>query len=84
VSSNHQVGYSGAKVAPDLYVAIGISGAIHHIAGIEQAKNVVAINSDATAEIFRVSRFGVVGDAKAVVPAFVARLRELRSGSAAS
>ncbi len=74
-----QVGYSGAKVAPDLYVAIGISGAVHHLVGIAQAKNVVAINTDPTAEIFKVSRFGVIGDAKTVVPAFLARLRELQN-----
>jgi electron transfer flavoprotein alpha subunit len=75
---SHQVGYSGAKVAPTLYVAIGISGAVHHLAGISQAKTIVAINTDPTAEIFKVSRFGVIGDARAVVPAFAARLRELR------
>jgi electron transfer flavoprotein alpha subunit len=78
VPSNCQVGYSGTKIAPDLYIAIGISGAVHHLAGITQAKTVVAINVDPTAEIFKVARFGVVGDAKVVVPAFTERVRELR------
>lgn len=74
-----QVGFSGLKVAAELYVAAGISGAIHHLAGISRVKNVVAINSDAEANIFSVAKFGVVGDAKVVLPAFVARVQELRS-----
>ncbi len=79
VPSSHQVGYSGTKIAPDVYIAIGISGAVHHLAGIAQAKAVIAINIDPTAEIFKVARFGVVGDAKAVVPAFTERVRALRT-----
>ena len=78
-----QVGYSGSKVAPDLYIALGISGAVHHLAGIAQARNVVAVNTDVNAEIFGVARFGVVGDAREVMPAFPERLRMLR-GAAAS
>ncbi len=79
VPTSKQVGFSGLKVAADLYVAAGISGAIHHLAGISRVKNVVAINSDAEANIFSVANYGVVGDAKAVLPAFVARVNELRS-----
>ncbi len=79
VPSSQQVGYSGNRIAPDLYVAIGISGAVHHLVGISQAKSVVAINTDANADIFRVSRFGVVGDAKSVIPAFIERTRALRA-----
>lgn len=79
VSASKQVGFSGLKVVADLYVAAGISGAIHHLAGISRVKNVVAVNSDAQANIFSVANYGVVGDAKAVLPAFVARVNELRS-----
>jgi electron transfer flavoprotein alpha subunit len=80
VPYSQQVGYSGVKVAPHLYIAIGISGAIHHLVGIAQAKTVVAINKDPNAEIFKVARFGIVGDAATVVPAFAERLKELRGG----
>lgn len=78
IQQSRQVGFSGKKVSPDLYVAVGISGAIHHLAGIKGAKTIVAINTDADSGIFRVARFGVVGDAKEVLPAFVERVRELR------
>jgi electron transfer flavoprotein alpha subunit len=73
-----QVGLTGATVAPDLYVTIGISGAVQHIAGISGARNVVAINRDADANIFKYARYGVVGDWKQIVPAFTQRLKELR------
>ena len=79
VPTTKQVGFSGLKLAADLYVAAGISGAIHHLAGISRVKNVVAINSDGEANIFSVANYGVIGDAKAVLPAFVARVQELRS-----
>lgn len=80
VAPSLQVGLTGATVAPDLYVAIGISGAVQHIAGISGARNVVAINRDADANIFRYARYGVVGDWKQIVPAFIKRLQELRGG----
>jgi electron transfer flavoprotein alpha subunit len=73
-----QVGLTGSTVAPDLYITIGISGAVQHIAGISGARNVVAINRDADANIFKYARFGVVGDWKQIVPAFTQRLKELR------
>ena len=78
VSPSLQVGLTGSTVAPDLYITIGISGAVQHIAGISGARNVVAINRDADANIFRYARFGVVGDWKQIVPAFTQRLKELR------
>jgi electron transfer flavoprotein alpha subunit len=78
VPPSHQVGLTGATVAPDLYITIGISGAVQHIAGISGARNVVAINRDADANIFKYARYGVVGDWKQILPAFTQRLKELR------
>ncbi|MCP8465068.1 electron transfer flavoprotein subunit alpha/FixB family protein [Pseudomonas sp. ZM23] len=77
--SSMQVGFSGLKVNAEVYIAAGISGAIHHLAGIARVRNVIAINSDPEANIFSVSRYGVVGDANEVLPAFSARLNELKS-----
>lgn len=78
VPSSHQVGLSGTSVAPDLYIAVGISGAAQHLAGIAAARIVVAINNSAEADIFTRADYGVVGDYREVLPAFVARVRQLR------
>jgi len=79
VPSSHQIGLSGTSVAPDLYLAVGISGAVQHLAGITAARVVVAINSDSGADIFTRANYGVVGDYREVLPAFIERVKQLRS-----
>ena len=79
VPSAYQVGLSGTSVKPDVYIAVGISGAVQHLAGISAARTVVAINTDADADIFTRANYGVVGDYREVLPAFIERIKQLKS-----
>jgi len=77
VPDRYQIGLTGKLVTPALYIGVALSGASQHLAGISGAKNIVAINKDPQANIFKMARYGVIGDCKKIFPAFVAECREI-------
>ena len=76
---SYQIGLSGRTVAPELYLAVGISGASHHMAGCGNSKTIVSVNTDPKAEIFKSSRFGIVGNSQEIMPALAEEIRKLKA-----
>jgi len=77
ISSDHQVGLTGSMISPDIYVAVGISGAIQHLVGMIHSKKIIAINTDPNCNMFKVADYGVVEDYEKVIPVLIEKLEEL-------
>jgi electron transfer flavoprotein alpha subunit len=79
IGKEHQIGQTGTTVRPALYIAAGISGAVQHRAGMEDAAKIVAINTDREAPIFGVSNYGIVGDLNQIIPMMIKAIKERAS-----
>ena len=79
LSYPHQVGLSGKTITPNLYVGVGLSGSIQHLAGMQTSDHIIAVNSDPEAQIFRVSEIGIIGDLFLVLPVLTEKIRQART-----